>query len=206
MKNIAVWIHIGFGSIALSGMLLAWLSKKGGKWHRLGGKAYVFSMALALIVATVVSVATSNIFLGLIGLFSAYLVYTGWRVAQVRDGVCSSIDRGATALMIFVAVAMGAYGVWMLSKGNSLGIALIAFAFFGGLPALADWRNAAWPKGRERIVLHLNRMGAGSIATLTAVFVVNVQTTPAFIAWLLPSVVVVPLIIYFTRQQRGPVD
>lgn len=203
MKEIAVWIHIGFGSIALGGMLLAWLSKKGGKWHRLGGKAYVYSMALALIVATIVAVATFNLFLGLIGLFSAYLVYTGWRVASVRDGICSPIDRGATILMMVVALLMGAYGVWMLVGGNSLGIALIAFGFFGGLPALEDWRNAAWPKGKERIVLHLNRMGAGTIATLTAVFVVNVKASPAFIAWLLPSVVIVPLIIYFTRQQRG---
>ena len=203
MKEVMVWVHIAFGSLALGGMVLAWVAKKGGKWHRLGGKAYVASMAFALVVASFVSVVTQNVFLGLIGLFSAYLIYTGWRVAGVRNGTRSATDNAAAVSMMIVAVLMAAYGVWMLITGASLGVALIVFGFLGGIPALTDWRGKQWPKGKERIVLHLNRMGAGSIATLTAVFVVNVQTSPAFIAWLLPSVVVSPLIAYYTRQQRS---
>ena len=48
-------------------------------------------------------------------------------------------------------------------------------------------------------------MGAASIATVTAVFVVNVQTNPAWIAWLLSTVVGSFAIAYWTKKIIGPV-
>jgi hypothetical protein len=96
---------------------------------------------------------------------------------------------------------MIAYGIFMLTQGESLGVALIAFGFFGGTPALSDFKSpSTWPKGKHRILLHLNRMGGACIATVTAVFVVNIQTNPAFIAWLLPTLIGTPLIIYWSRR------
>ncbi|MDB4224820.1 hypothetical protein N9850_13715, partial [Granulosicoccus sp.] len=151
--------------------------------------------------ATVVSIATANIFLLLIAVFSAYLVYTGWRLAKVKDGVKSILDLRLSLLMLVVSVAMIAYGIFMLTQGESLGVALIVFGFLGGAPALSDYKSpGVWPKGKHRILLHLNRMGGACIATVTAVFVVNIQTNPAFIAWLLPTLIGTPLIIYWSRR------
>ncbi len=200
MKNLLVWFHVLSGSLAVAGMLVAWFSVKGGKWHRRGGKAYVFAMAGALVMATVIALLTRNLFLLLVGIFSAYLIFTGWRTARIRDGVASRFDQISALLMLGVAATMVGFGVWMLIGSNTLGVALIAFAVFGGGPAWEDWRRSSWPTGKQRIVLHLNRMGGGTIATLTAVFVVNVKTDPVFIAWLLPTIVVVPLLVYFSRR------
>ena len=123
---------------------------------------------------------------------------------MVKDGVKSVLDQRLSLLMIIVSLMMIAYGVFMLTQGNTMGIALIVFGFLGGAPALSDYKSAeAWPTGKQRIVLHLNRLGGGCIATVTAVFVVNVQTNPDFIAWLLPSLVGAPLIIYWSKRVVG---
>lgn len=205
MIKTLVFLHIVSGCGAVLGMIGALVSRKGALWHRRMGKLYAYSMTAALLLAVIVSVMTANIFLGLIGLFSGYFVYTGWRVAVVRDGNRSRADIIASQGMVICAVGMIGYGIYQSVNGDSLGVALAVFGLFALFPAWQDFRRrAAWPTGKDRIVLHLNRMGGASIATLTAVFVVNVQTSPAFIAWLLPTMVGTPLIIYWTRRTLTP--
>ena len=205
MVKALVSLHIVSGIGAVAGLIGALASRKGGLWHRRMGRIYTVSMTCALLLASIVSVLTANVFLGLIGLFSGYFVYTGWRLAVVKDGIRSPSDRLASLLMIACAFAMLGYGVYQVLNGQSVGIALAVFGVFALIPAWQDYkRGDAWPKATDRIVLHLNRMGGASIATLTAVFVVNVQTSPAVIAWLLPTVVGTPLIIYWTRRTLAP--
>lgn len=201
MTQSLVYLHIIAGSGAVIGMIGALGSRKGGLWHRRMGRLYSYAMAAALLLALIVSVLTVNLFLGLIGLFSGYFVYTGWRLAVVNNGRRNHADRIASLFMVCCAVAMMAYGIYQFVSGESLGVALAVFGIFALMPALQDYRrDTTWPTGKDRIILHLNRMGGASIATLTAVFVVNVQTTPAFIAWLLPTMVGTPLIIYWTSR------
>ena len=204
MIKALVILHIVSGTGAVVGMLGALTTRKGGLWHRRMGKLYTISMAAALLLALVVSALTANAFIFLIGLFSGYFVFTGWRVAVVKDGTRSTLDQITSQLMVLAAIAMVGYGIYQTVSGESLGIALAVFGIFAFQPAWADIkRDTHWPKGKDRIVLHLNRMGGASIATMTAVFVVNVQTNPAFIAWLLPTLVGTPLIIYWTRKTLG---
>ena len=204
MIKTLVFLHIVSGTGAVVGMLGALTTKKGGLWHRRMGKLYTLSMAVALVLALVVSAVTANVFLFLIGLFSGYFVYTGWRVAVVKDGTRSTLDNLCARFMVACAVAMVGYGIYQAISGQSVGIALAVFGLFAFQPAWEDIKRAAlWPKGKDRIVLHLSRMGGASIATMTAVFVVNFQTNPAFIAWLLPTLVGTPLIIYWTRKTLG---
>ena len=51
--------------------------------------------------------------------------------------------------------------------------------------------------GTQRIARHLTNMLAGTIATVTAVVVVNVETDPVWLAWVLPSIVLTPLIVWW---------
>ena len=93
MIKILIALHILSGSVAVLGMLCALSTRKGGQWHKYGGRAYVYGMAIALVMATCVSIATTNVFLFLIALFSGYLIYTGWRLVKVKDDVKTLIDR-----------------------------------------------------------------------------------------------------------------
>ena len=196
-----VVLHITAGSVAVAGMIVAMACQKGGLWHRRGGNAYALGMAITLVLATIVSIMTRNVFLLLVGSFSSYFVYTGWRLAKARNGVRSILDQYVTWSMLFVSALMVVYGIFQIVTGITMGITLLIFGILAALPAWEDFKlGGQWPKGKERVKLHLERMGGASIATLTAVFVVNVQTNPDFIAWLLPSIVIVPFIIYWSRR------
>ena len=86
-------------------------------------------------------------------------------------------------------VATGAVAV--LGMGTALALA-----------AADGRRGRTWPRGVDGVVLHLQRMGGASIATLTAVFVVNVRTEPEFVAWLIPSAVLIPTFVVLSRRLR----
>ena len=59
--------------------------------------------------------------------------------------------------------------------------------------ALSQGGNA--PRAR-RITRHLTKMMAGTIATVTAVLVVNVGVEPVWISWILPAIAITPLIVW----------
>jgi hypothetical protein len=46
-------------------------------------------------------------------------------------------------------------------------------------------------------------MLGGTIAAVTAFTVVNVRIEPAFVVWLAPTVVLAPVIAYWTARVRG---
>ncbi len=202
MIKVLIGIHVLFGAIAVLGMLIALATRKGGRWHKCGGKTYALGMAVALSLSTLVAVLTSNLFLLSIGIFSAYLVYTGWRLAVAKDGARSVIDKVASNTLMAVGLLMIAYSAYLFfSIGDSLAIALAVFGVLAIAAAYTDYKSGdQWPSGKERIVQHLGRMGGASIATVTAVLVVNVQTDPAFIAWLMPTVVGSMAISYWTKR------
>lgn len=204
MIRILVVLHIVSGAVALLAMIGAFCTTKGGRWHRQMGKCYTVAMAIALTLAAVVSLLTANMFLLLIGFFSGYFVYTGWRLTQVRDGTRNSVDRLTSTLMLCGSIIMVAYGLYLFTRGESLGLALGVFGIFALIPAWQDYRGSQWPVGKDRIVLHLNRMGGASIATVTAAFVVSIQTNPVYIAWLLPTIVGAPLIAYWSKRVMRP--
>ena len=200
-------LHILFGGLALLSVFICFASKKGGKTHRRFGKLFCLSMAIALMAALVLSIIRENYFLLLVGIFSAYLVYTGWRVGASRERAFTRLDWTAMMLMLVssaVMVAIGATG--LVSGKDDMSLVILVFGAIGGALSLSDYRRPQeqgvrlWPKGVDRIALHIIRISAASISTITAVMVVNVNTDPAFIAWLLPTVVIVPVIFYWTRR------
>ena len=201
MINLLVFIHVVAGVAAIIGMIGALSTRKGANWHKNFGSMYVYSMAIALLFALLIAIFTQNLFLLCIGIFSGYLIYTGWRLARIKSGVQSRTDKIVIKLMLLVGVTMFAHGGYMAANKNSLGITLMVLGVIGLLSAWADLnRNGTWPTGQERIRAHLTRMGGGCIATTTAVFVINVQTSPAFIAWLLPTFFGTLLLTYWLRR------
>ena len=124
---------------------------------------------------------------------------TRWRIVNAKGGIISRLDQRLSLVMILVSACMVAYGLYMLIQAQSE----LHSSSSASLEALQHSKISSalgeWPKGKRRILLHLNRMGGGCIAAITAVLVANVQTNPEFISWLLPSVVGTPLIIYWSK-------
>jgi len=58
----------------------------------MGGRGYVYGMSISMVLAILISAATTNVFLFFIALFSSYLVFTGWRLATVENGQKSVLE------------------------------------------------------------------------------------------------------------------
>jgi hypothetical protein len=165
-------------------------------------------MTVVFLTAVPLALLGANIFLLLIAFFSFYLVFAGWRFARNRRGQAQPVDWAATAIMVVTGVGMGVYAGVLVGAGDSQWVTMTLFAFIAIALGLADglYHRLRRATGGRRIARHLTNMLAGTIATVTAVLVVNVDTNPPWVAWILPTVVITPLIVWWNirvaRQYR----
>ena len=205
MYKLLLGIHVVAGNLALLSAAGAVVFAKGGRAHAWTGRAFALGMTIIFLTAVPMTLIKPNLFLLLVALFNFYLVSTGWLRARNRRGVPQPAEWALAGAMALVAIGMAGRGAMMLNAGVSMGVVLIAFAAIGGLLAFRDLSGlrAQAFRGKERIVSHLTRMLGGTIGAITAFIVTNVRFEPAFVLWLLPSVVLTPLIVYWSRRVRG---
>ena len=204
--GILLSIHILAGTIALLCAALAVSSEKGKKFHVLSGRTYFWCMVAIFLTAIPMSIINSNTFLFLIAIFSFYLAFAGMRFAKNRKGIATTIDWIAVSLMILSGLGMWALAITYFISDNSQYITLLVFGFIALALGYGDYRshkNKA-ATGKERIAKHLTNMMAGTIAVITAVLVVNVNIEPIWIWWLLPTVVITPIISYWNKKTLSP--
>lgn len=210
MTDAILTLHIlaGFLALAMAGTAIG--TTKGGTWHRRSGNIYVLAMLLVTLSTCALVAIRPNLFLFVIGLFSFYLVFTGWRAAMLRDGRprwpdhLAGLAMGATGL---VMMGLGLNG--LLGAGGAQPVILLVFGSIGLTMALSDWRDwrAGPVTGKARIARHLTRMLAGTTATITAAVVVNLSFLPALVTWLGPTALITPVIFWWNaRILRGTVS
>ena len=204
--GILLSIHVLTGTIALLCAALAVSSEKGKKFHVLSGRTYFWCMVGIFLTAIPMSIINSNTFLFLIAIFSFYLAFAGMRFAKNRKGIATTIDWIAVSLMILSGLGMWALAITYFISDNSQYITLLVFGFIALALGYGDYRShkdkAA--TGKRRIAKHLTNMMAGTIAVITAVLVVNVNIEPIWIWWLLPTVVITPIISYWNNKTLSP--
>ena len=192
-------IHILAGTIALLCAALAVSSEKGKRLHVLSGKTYFWGMVTIFLTAIPMSIISSNIFLFLIAIFSFYLAFAGMRFARNRMGIAITLDWIAVSLMILSGLGMLLLSAIFFTNDNSQYIVLLVFGFLAIRLGYADYmsykNNTA--TGKERISRHLTNMMGGTIAVITAVLVVNPPFEPEWIWWVLPTVLITPVIFWW---------
>ena len=201
-------IHVAAGSVALAAALVALATAKGGTGHVRAGRVYAVAMALVSVTALPLALLVSNVLLALIGVFSFYLVFAGWRFARNRSGRPQPMDWAAVAVMGLTGLGMWGYGVVVFLRDSSQWVTMALFGTIALSLAVADARfhGARGGPGKRRIARHLTNMLGGTIATITAVVVVNVDTRPEWLAWILPTMVITPLIIWWNRRVLRPAE
>ena len=203
--GILLSIHILAGTIALLCSALAVSSEKGKKFHVLSGRTYFWCMVGIFLTAIPMSIINSNTFLFLIAIFSFYLAFAGMRFAKNRKGIATTIDWIAVSLMTLSGLGMWALAITYFIKNNSQYITLLVFGFIALALGYGDYRSHKNKTaiGKERIAKHLTNMMAGTIAVITAVLVVNVNIEPIWVWWVLPTVVISPIIAYWKKKTKG---
>ena len=197
--------HIFAGCISLIAAVFAVVSSKGEKSHILAGRSYFWGMAVIFLTAIPMSISSSNVFLFLIAIFSFYLAYAGLKFARNRTGTANLFDWVAVGLMVFSGLAMWFLALVYFMNNNSQYITLTVFGFIAislGYMDFRSYRNKS-AIGKQRIARHLTNMLAGTIAVITAVLVTNLSIEPVFILWILPTIIISPLIFWWNRKILG---
>ena len=200
-----LFIHILSGTVALIAAAFAVASSKGQKVHVLAGRTYFWGMAIIFLTAIPMSIAGSNVFLFLIAIFSFYLAYAGMRFARNRTGTANFFDWVAIGLMVLSGVIMLFLATNYFMNSNSQYITLTVFGFIAislGYADFKSYRNKS-AIGKQRIARHLTNMLAGTIAVITAVLVTNINIEPVFILWILPTMIITPIIFWWNRKILG---
>ena len=201
--TILLVIHIICGSLALLTAVVALVTAKGGVNHVRAGRVYALAMTGVFLTAVPLAFLGADLFLLFIAFFSFYLVFAGWRFARNRQGRPHPVDRVAVALMALTGLGMWGYAVVLTAQW----VTLVLFGFIAVALALTDGLFYRRPSASyaRRISRHLTNMLAGTIATVTAVLVVNVTTNPVWLAWIAPTILITPLIVWWNvRVNRRP--
>lgn len=211
--NVFLALHIAGGSVGLFTGTLNLVQKKGNKKHRIVGKIFVFGMLTTGISALVLSALHPNNFLFIVGIFTIYLVTTGNRFVYLKmlgeSQPPTVVDRGITFCMLITALLFILLGIKNLLVSNTFGIVFIVFGALGLRFSKIDFDHY---KGKFKsknywLLVHLQRMTGAYIAAVTAFLVVNAKYSPfnlpPVVFWLLPTFILTPLIIFWSRKYKG---
>lgn len=197
-----LFVHIAAGVTALATAAIALMVVKGGVHHVRAGRVYAASMALVCASALPLAVLGANVLLLMVAVFSFYLVFAGWRFARNVSGRPRAVDWAAVAVMALAGLGMWGYGAALFQQGDPQWVTMAVFGCIAVALSVVDLRyhRASIRSAAQRIARHLTNMLAGTIATVTATLVVNVHTEPEWLAWILPSVLITPLITWWNRR------
>ena len=199
-------VHIFAGSIGLLTGPLSIAVKKGGLGHRRLGIAFYYAMLVVASSALVLAILHNIPFLFAVGIFSGYMNITGYAILrQKRQGLLNQtgiLERATSILMLLFSLYFLGYGVYILFQKDYFGLVFIFFAQSSFRMLWQDWKlfkqrglaPSTW------LLVHLTRMVGTSIAAYTAFLVVNSSSRVSLLGWFLPTLLGVPIIVYWSRR------
>lgn len=204
--DIFILVHVILGSIALSAGIFAIIFKKGSKNHKLAGIIFYYFLLVSSIMAIIITFLPGhkNIFLLCIGVFSTYLVYTGYRSLKYRKSKPSLFDKFFAVILMAFGLGLLFIGVRSLINENSMGIVAIVFGGLASWLSIGDLRSFKDLKKLKKMYLrlHVSKIMGAFIASTTAL-IVNNQILPGAWGWLAPTVIGTFYITYWSRKLRG---
>ncbi|HEX5002916.1 MAG TPA: hypothetical protein VFW78_10515 [Bacteroidia bacterium] len=211
--SILLTLHVIAGSAALLGGLVAIVAKKARGVHTNAGKVYYIGMYGVAFSAVVMTLIKFNPFLLAVGIFAFYLTYTGksaitnYRRKAPWEFKPSAVVPGYAGLA--VALFMIGWPIAEMILSHRLFVPILSvFGFILLLNTIQDIRFLSNPlnrvaRNRQFLLLHIGKMGGAYIATTTAFLLNNFTFNPAWIGWLLPTIIGSPLIARAIRIWRN---
>lgn len=210
--QITLVIHIVSGFLALLYGAIAIVSHKGDRNHKISGKSYVIAMYLVGISAIIMTQIKPNPFLFTVGVFTLYLTYAGNRSIfyyRLKESYGPSWkDILPNAIGLLVSFGMVALPVFHMVKTRTISVSvmgifgLILMIFAGRDLAKVIKDDVFAPHDKTWLIKHIGMVGGAYIATLTAFLVTNIQFSPGWVIWLLPTLVGSILIAKTSRDWK----
>jgi len=207
-----LYAHITVGITALISGAVAIISAKGQTLHRSAGRIYFIAMTMVFVTGLTVASYTNNWFLILIAFLSYYSVFCGLRILSLKklhktqkakwyDWGAGVVNTIANLIFLWMGLSVffketGRLEGAILSIGFSVGGLMISYAnlkpFFVKPTKAHHW-----------YLSHIGNMMGGYIATSTAflsTMVTRYDLMNPFLAFALPSIFGIPLLLYWTRK------
>ncbi|MBS0295379.1 MAG: DUF2306 domain-containing protein [Proteobacteria bacterium] len=156
-----LYSHIGGGMIGMSAGAVALLTRKGERVHRIAGS--VFTAAMLVMAGVGAGVApflpAEQIPNTTAGVFTFYLVLTGWMTVRRAEGRIGLFER----LAILIPVAGAGIGLYLSTRPEITGIQHMATYVIAGIATLSALGDVhlllrKGLLGRPRIARHVWRM------------------------------------------------
>jgi uncharacterized membrane protein len=205
--------HIAAGSAGLIAGAAALSVRKGGDLHARAGNAFFAAMLAMAGSGAAIAALLPERGTAIIGLFTCYLVATGWATARRRDGAAGGFERAGLAVAIACAAAMLAFGLIASAsptgKFDSLPAAAhYPFAVLAALAAGLDLNFLLRGRldRRQRVARHLWRMCAALTIAAFSFFLGQQDEFPAawqgLAIWFVPPVAVLAAMTFWLVRVR----
>ncbi|MEX1189684.1 MAG: DUF2306 domain-containing protein [Bacteroidia bacterium] len=207
IRLILLFLHIAGGTVSLITGFYNIINRKGSKIHRKNGFVYVLGMFLATLSGILLAFIGDNQFLFLIGVFSFYLAFSGYRILSIKDPLnAKKIDFIIAFITAFFAVYM-IFSSFKISDGllKSINPITIVFGLISLIYSVVDlflFYGKRKAQKNHWLFNHIIRMMASYISAVTAFLVVNITMLPPLVIWLGPSVVGSVLISIFINKYK----
>jgi uncharacterized membrane protein len=203
--------HIAAGTVSLLGGAVAMVARKGGATHRLAGNAFAAGMLAMCASGVLLAILIDERFTILIGLFSAYLVATGWLAAHRPIGARDWRDFALATAAVCIALGYVAAGL-APSNDNFPAAAYYVVAGLVGFAAAMDARLFLTSRvsAGARLARHLWRMCMALTIASASTFLGQQDEFPEVLqvgfAWALPSLAVLAAMVFWLvrSQSRRP--
>lgn len=223
VMTIIVWVHVAAGSVALVAGFAALSAAKGGRRHRLFGRAFLYTMVAMGLSGAGIAAATGVETSVVMGILSAYLVITAATAVVPPLSAHRGLAVAGALLAAGLAITFVDLGRRALATqdGAIEGLpAPMAFVFAGvtALAAVSDLRWLVRPQSRrDALVRHLWRMCFALFIAAASFFLGQMRVLPMWLRQpvLLAFPVVVPLVamglwrwrlrVRLVKDDRGPV-
>jgi uncharacterized membrane protein len=208
--KIFLFTHIVSGSVALFTGSVALILKKKRGLHSKFGFIFHFAMIAIAISAFVMAIMHTNYFLFVIGVFSLYLSFAGYRSIKFMGGFVkpSIIDKLIMILSTFLLFGVSyQYLSTSVFKPTGFSTVLLFFDIVFVVILLKDLEifKINELSKNDFLIRHITRMVPAYIATVTAFLVVNVNYQYPVVIWLAPTFLFLPVIICNIRKYRKKV-
>ncbi|GAB4495493.1 MAG: hypothetical protein OHK0019_24710 [Saprospiraceae bacterium] len=213
LGKISLYVHIiaGFSTL-VTGPIAIFYNFKNPKKHRIVGKTFFYAMLIVAISAILgfFKHPENTFFQFLLGIALLVLagIFRGVRsIFLMKGGVVSAFDFAYSAMLSLSGLFMLGMSAWHFQAGTTI-VFPILFGVFGFM-SLADtrvnWRVFRNPAALHRLDwmrLHSGTMIGAFTASTTAFSVQTAHFLPWYLQWFGPTLLLLPLQIYFGRKLR----
>lgn len=198
-----ILVHVILGAIALIAGIFAVAFKKGSKNHKKAGIIFYYFLLVSSLMAIVITFLPGhqNTFLMCIGVFSSYLVYTGYRSLKFKKENPNLLDKILSGVLCAFGLYLLFIGIKAVIQDSMMGIVAIVFGGLSVWLSLGDFRSFRDIDDLKKnyLKLHVVKIMGAFIAATTAL-IVNNEILPGVWGWLTPTIIGTCYTTYWTRK------